>query len=117
MPVLRSALAGTETLQGQGQKFETCAEESLIIPHRASLKAPFARWGKQGLVLCCDPSGRKKLLGLWPFIVLSAESEVKSSHAWKTSGQGKLKLMRKIAALFPMDHTESQVVVQVRGVT
>ena len=59
MPVLRSALAGTKTLQGQGQRFETCAEESLIIPQRASLKAPFARWGKQGLAPCCGPSGRK----------------------------------------------------------
>ena len=37
----------------------TSSEESLIIPQLASLKAPFARWGKQGLVLCCGPKGRK----------------------------------------------------------
>ena len=45
MPVLRSALAGTETVQSQGQKFETGADESPDNPPARKLKSPFCALG------------------------------------------------------------------------
>ena len=63
MPVLRSALAGTKTLQSQGQRLETGAEESLIIPQRASLKAPFAHWGNKVLLRAAARRAAKETLG------------------------------------------------------